>query len=104
MVEKERTLCANLAAACKYSIQHLNDNINTLHDSKIIYTSSFFITSNFEALVQVAEFATNNNIPFGFNLSAVFLIQFELEKVKKGIEHSDYLFANEDEAAAFGIS
>jgi hypothetical protein len=34
----------------------------------------------------------------------VFLIQFELEKVIKGIEHSDYLFANEDEAAAFGKS
>lgn len=50
VVEKERTLCANLAAACKYSIQHLNDNINVLQDSKIIYTSSFFITSNFDAL------------------------------------------------------
>jgi adenosine kinase len=74
VVEKERTLCANLAAACKYSIQHLNDNINVLQDSKLIYTSSFFITSNFEALVQVAEYATNNNIPLGFNLSAVFLI------------------------------
>lgn len=74
VVEKERTLCANLAAACKYSIQHLNDNINVLQDSKLIYTSSFFITSNFEALVQVAEYATDNNIPLGFNLSAVFLI------------------------------
>jgi adenosine kinase len=48
--DKERTLCANLAAACKYSINHLNENIDRLKESKIIYTTSFFITSNYDAL------------------------------------------------------
>jgi hypothetical protein len=63
-----------LAAACKYSINHLNENIERLKDSKIIYTTSFFITSNYEALVQVANFASDNDIPLGYNLSAVFLL------------------------------
>ena len=39
-----------------------------------MYSSAFFITSNFEALKKFAMYAAENNIPFGFNLSAVFLI------------------------------
>ena len=34
----------------------------------------------------------------GFNLSAVFLLQFNLDEVKKALEYVDYIFANEDEA------
>ena len=29
------------------------------------------------------------------------MLQFELEKVLAGLEHSDYVFCNEDETAAF---
>ena len=50
----------------------------------------------------MAKFASENDIPFGYNLSAVFLILFELENVTKTMEHADYLFANEDETDAFG--
>lgn len=48
--DKERSLCANLSAACKYATSHLEANIAELHAAKIIYTSAFFITSNNEAL------------------------------------------------------
>ena len=34
----------------------------------------------------------------GFNLSAVFLLQFNFDEVKKALEYVDYIFANEDEA------
>jgi sugar/nucleoside kinase (ribokinase family) len=40
----------------------------------------------------------------GFNLSAPFLIQFELENVKAGLRHADYVFCNEDESEAWGVS
>jgi len=80
--EKERSLCANLSAACKYNTEHLNDNMEDLKDAKLIYTTSFFITSNFEALIQVGKYAAEKNVPLGYNLSAVFLIQFNLEEVK----------------------
>jgi adenosine kinase len=102
VVDKERTLCANLAAACKYSSDHLKENMAGLANAKIIYSTSFFITSNVAALQEVGKYASDNDIPFGYNLSAVFLLQFELANVLASIEHADYLFANEDEAAEFG--
>lgn len=102
VVNKDRTLCANLAAACKYQMSHLEANWDTLAKAKLIYTTSFFITSNVEALNKVANFASENNVPLGFNLSAVFLLQFELNNVLPVLENADYIFANEDEAAEFG--
>jgi len=101
---KERTLVADLAASGKYPTQHLKDNMDSLNNAKLIYTSAFFITSNPEALMMVAKHASENDVPMGFNLSAVFLIQFELKNVMAALEHADYVFCNEDEAAAFGTS
>jgi len=101
VVNKDRTLCANLAAACKYSMSHLETNWEVLKSAKIIYTTSFFITSNVQALMKVANFANENDIPLGYNLSAVFLLQFELQNVLPALECADYIFANEDEAAEF---
>jgi len=47
---KERTLCANLAACVKYRTEHLVSNLSALENAAFLYTSAFFITSNFEAL------------------------------------------------------
>lgn len=66
-----------------------------------MYTSAFFITSNFEALTEYAKFAADNNKPLGFNLSATFLLQFHTEQVNSIIEYADYVFCNEDEAKVF---
>lgn len=71
---KERTLVANLAAACKYDINHLHNNYDVVRNAKFIYIASFFITSCPDALHEIAQFATDNNIPFGYNFSAVFLL------------------------------
>ena len=104
IVKNERAMCANLAAACKYNIDHLHNNMDTLRAASIIYATGFFITSNAPALHEIGQFASDNSIPFGLNLSAVFLIQFEFANLSKALEHADYVFANEDEAAAFGTS
>ena len=104
VVNNERSLLANLAAACNYNIEHLRNNMAAVQKAKIIYSTSFFITSCREALLEVGKYASDNNVPFGFNLSAVFLIQFELETVLKALEHADSVFANEDEADAFAAS
>lgn len=74
VVNKDRTLCANLAAACKYDIAHLRNNMDSLRKAKMIYSTSFFITSSPESLKEVGQFASDNNVPFAFNLSAVFLL------------------------------
>ena len=101
VVDKERSLVANLAAACKYDITHLRNNMDQLKNAKLIYSTSFFITSSPESLMEVGKYASDNNVPFAFNLSAVFLLQFELANVLAALEHADYIFANEDEAAEF---
>ena len=54
--------------------------------------------------MKVAKYATDNDIPFGLNLSAPFLIQFNLPQVLQALEHASYVFGNEDESAAFGKS
>jgi adenosine kinase len=99
--DQERTLVANLAAACNYNIEHLRANMDALKNAKLIYSTSFFITSNSEALLEVGKYASDNDVPFGFNLSAVFLIQFFKDTVLAALEHADFVFANEDEADAF---
>jgi len=96
--EKERSLCANLSAACKYSTEHLTTNMDKLNNAKLIYTTAFFITSNFEALIQVGKHAAEKDIPMGYNLSAVFLMMFNKNEVLEGLEYADYVWANEDEA------
>ena len=98
---KERTLCANLAACVKYKSEHLAANLPALEKASFLYTSAFFITSNYDALLNYAHFAAENNKPLGYNLSACFLIQFNTDKVNTILEHADYVFCNEDEAKCF---
>ena len=68
----------------------------------MLYSSSFFISSNYAALSEMAEYASSNNKPFGYNLSAVFLIACHTKEVNQIIEHSDFVFGNEDEGKAYG--
>lgn len=102
IVNKERTLVANLAACLKYPTEHLKTNMSVIEKSKVLYTSAFFITSNYESLMEVAKYAAASNKPLGFNLSACFLIEFHTEQVNAALEYADYVFCNEDEAKKYG--
>ena len=104
IVGKERTLCANIAAAKAYPTQHIADNLDVLAKAKYLYTTGFFVDSNFEAVKQICDFAKENNKPLGFNLSAVFVIQFYAEQVKHVLKYSDFVFCNEDEGGAYAQS
>lgn len=99
---KERALCAYLGASCKYSLDHLNANLAYLHAAKFIYATGFFITSNAQALRQIATFASEHDKIFAFSLSAVFIIKFSWDEVKNAVEHADYVVCNADECDAFG--
>lgn len=46
VVGKERTLCAHIASARKFTMDYLNANMDTLARSKYLYTTGFFIDSN----------------------------------------------------------
>ena len=70
----ERTLCANLAACLKYPTSHLEANMQVLEKAAFMYTSCFFITSNYEAMQKYVQYAADHNKPLGLNLSATFLL------------------------------
>lgn len=102
IINQERTLVANLAACLKYPTEHLKSNFHVLEKSKVLYTSAFFVTSNYESLMEVAKYAAEANKPIGFNLSACFLIEFNTKEVNSVIDYADFVFCNEDEAKKFG--
>jgi len=43
-------------------------------------------------------------VPLGFNLSALFVIQFFGEQVKQTLKHADFVFCNEDESSAYATA
>lgn len=98
---KERTLCANIAASTKYPVEHLDKNMKYLKAAEFIYATAFFLTSNTHALHEISKFCAENKKIFIFNLGAGFLIETAFDDIMKCIEHSDYVFCNEHEADAF---
>jgi adenosine kinase len=98
---KERTLTTDLAAACAYKEDHFDANMEVVKKAKFIYTTGYFITSSMPSLIKAAAYANENDVPFGFNFSAVFLQFIEKDNMMKAIEAADFVFLNEDEAAQF---
>ncbi|KAK6030527.1 kinase, PfkB family [Ostertagia ostertagi] len=78
---QHRSLCAHLAAANTFTIEHMLKPEN----AKIIENAQFFYIATFM-----------------FNLAAPFISQFYYEPLHAVLPYVDVLFGNEDEAAAFG--
>ena len=75
--------------------------MDTLDRTKCVYTTGFFILTNAEAQAKVGKYANDNNIPFMFNLSAVFIMDIALDAVLNALKHADIVFANENECDKF---
>lgn len=99
---KERSLIADLGACLKYPTEHLTQTLAHLESAKVLYVASFFISSNYEALLKYAEFANLKGKKFAYNLSATFLIDAHQEEMKNIFKFADIIFGNEDETAHFG--
>lgn len=100
----ERSLCANLAAANNFKIDHLDTDLakEIYTKSSFYYVAGFFLTVSVESLVRVAEHAAAENKVFCLNLSAPFIIDFFADQVATALKYADYLFCNESEAEAYG--
>ena len=72
--------------------------------ARFLYTTGFFVDSNAEAVQALCNYATENDVPLGFNLSALFVIQFFMDPVKNTLKHADFVFCNEDEGSAFATA
>ncbi|CAD6195082.1 unnamed protein product [Caenorhabditis auriculariae] len=98
-----RSLCAHLAAANTFTVDHLNkaENVRLVDDAKFYYITGFFITVCPPAIMQIANHSNDHNKTFMLNLSAPFISQFFFEPLSQILPYVDVLFGNEDEAAAF---
>jgi len=102
IINKDRSLVANLSAANNYKKEHLDQNLHLVAEARFIYVTGFFLTVSTESLISLGEHAATNNKPYLMNLSAPFLIDFFWDKMESVLPYVDVLFANEHEAAALG--
>ncbi|XP_045537212.1 adenosine kinase 1 isoform X1 [Papilio machaon] len=98
-----RSLCANLAAAQRFTPAHLDTDAckAAIQSAKFIYASGFFVAVSPESIMRLAEHSHRNGLTFIMNLSAPFVSQFYKEPLEKMIPYVDILFGNETEAEAF---
>ncbi|CAG7724482.1 unnamed protein product [Allacma fusca] len=99
----DRSLCANLAAANHYTLDHLEkpENMALLEKAKFYYISGFFLTVSPESILTVAKYAASQNRPYMMNLSAPFILEFFSDRFNSVLPYIDILFGNETEARAF---
>jgi adenosine kinase len=99
----ERALIANLAAANHFLPSHLDDPLSQeiIARAEIYYSAGFFITASAESLLRMATLYHSAGKTVCLNLSAPFICQFFAEPICKAILLADYVFGNENEAAAY---
>lgn len=97
----KRSLCANLAAANKFTIDHIKENKKVVQSVEYVYVSGFFLTVSIDSILEVAEVALQKKKVFCMNLSAPFLSQFFKTQMMKVMPYVDILFGNETEAEVF---
>lgn len=98
-----RSLCANLAAANHFSIEHIRstENKKILEAAKFVYITGFFLTASSETVLDVAKSTHARDIPFIMNLSAPFVTQFHKQELMDALPYTYMVFGNELEAVAF---
>lgn len=101
ITDHHRSLCANLAAANTFTIDHIEANRKALSAAKFFYVTGFFLTASSESVQAVAKHALATDSPFLMNLSAPFLAQFFKPQLLEALAYADIVFGNELEAAGF---
>lgn len=102
----ERSLIANLAAANTFKIDHIKTATSEaiINRAKVYYISGFFLTVSVDTILSVAKHSAENNKIFCMNLSAPFIVQFFGAQLDQCMPYCDFVFANESEAAAYGVA
>lgn len=99
----KRSLCANLAAANLFTLDHIKneENWKYVENAEYYYISGFFITVSPQTILYVANYACERDRYFMMNLSAPFICEFFKEPLKETLPYIDFLFGNESEATTF---
>ena len=103
IMDSERSLCTNLAAANNFKNSHLNTEsmLAQINKAKYYYIAGFFLTVDCDSIQQIAKHSAENDKTFMMNLSAPFLVDFFGDQMMAAMPYVDVLFGNEVEAASF---
>jgi adenosine kinase len=103
IVNKERSLVADLAAANDYDHAHFEspETQAIVSASEIFYTASFFLTVSPQTSVAIGKHCLEHNKTFIINISATFLVDYFWDKLCDVVKYADIVVGNEDEAASF---
>lgn len=103
-MEADRTCIAILESCESYPLSHLQGVLAKpeFKNCLAFYTTGFFIGANWEALLEMAQFAHDNNKLFGFNFAAEYTFTTHKEEILKILQYSDSMFCNKAEALACG--
>jgi len=101
IVDTERSLVADLGAANDYQHSHFQspEIQELIRKVDIFYSAGFFITVSPQTVVELGKFIAENNKIFVWCVSAPFIAEFYLDRVREILPYVDYLVANEVEAA-----
>ena len=99
IVGGERTPVPLLNVNNLYRTEHIKENLHLLRSCKVILTESFFISSNFDAMMIVINYAKDMGITFAFNLGGEFWIENYIDMIKTILPYTDILFGNYQELA-----
>lgn len=101
--EKERSLCADLAAANDYQHSHFQsaEIQDLLKNIGVVYTTGFFLTVSPQSLIELGQHCDQHKKTFIFSVAATFPVDFYWDNMQKVIEYADIIVANESEANAF---
>lgn len=103
VVDKERSLCANLAAANEYKVEHFNSEPvqAALAAARIVYSAGFHLTVSPEAMELAGKHCVAEGKTFAMNLSAPFLCSFFKDQMHRVLPYATLVFGNETEAEAY---
>lgn len=103
IMDKERSLIANLAAANKYTDAHFKENcIPVAKRARVIYSAGYFLTVSPATIMMAAKITCETGAMFCMNLAAPFICTVFGKQLNEALEYCDIIFGNEDEAKAFG--
>lgn len=100
-----RSLVADLQAAVKFDASHIEMKRYIMEKARAYYLSGFLLSDSFSVAEAVSSIASADNTKTLYvNLSAPFVCQFFLERLKTVLKSCKVLFGNESEARALAIS
>ncbi|KAI7867599.1 Ribokinase-like protein [Spinellus fusiger] len=103
--DDNRSLIANLAAAEKFQLSHVEkpENWALVEAAQYFYSAGFFITHDggYASSLAFSKHASENNKIYTTNLSAPFISMFFKDRLDAVLFNTDILFGNEDEALTY---